>query len=81
MKPRSYLMLIGMAVLLAGGALACSQGPAETAAPAATTDRVAPPTMKMTTDIPASIPIADEVETRPPHFPLVSGDAQTGGSS
>ena len=64
MKPRSDLMLIGLAVVLVGGALACSQGPAETSAPAATTDRVAPPTMKMTTDIPASIPIADEVETR-----------------
>ena len=31
MKNRNNLMLIGLAVVLAGGTLACSQGPAETA--------------------------------------------------
>ena len=63
MKTRNNLMLIGLAVVLAGGTLACSQGPAETPAPAAQAKREAPPTMKMTTDIPASITAPDSVET------------------
>ena len=49
--------------LAGGGTLACSQGPAETPAPAAQAKREAPPTMKMTTDIPESIKAPDSVET------------------
>ena len=63
MKNRHNMMLIGLAVVLAGGTLACSQGPAESPAPAAQAKREAPPTMKMTTDIPASITAPDSVET------------------
>ena len=64
MKTRNNLMIIGLAVLLAVGTLACGQGPAETAAPAAKSNRVAPPTMKMTTDIPANVITPDRTETR-----------------
>ena len=42
MKTRNNLMLIGLAVLLAGGSLACSQGPAETAASTGSASRPQP---------------------------------------
>ncbi len=60
MKTRS-LIAPALAVWLALGAVACRQGPAETVAKP---EPVQPTAMKMTTEIPASIEIPDEVETR-----------------
>ena len=61
MKTRHYPMFFTLAVMLASGVVACSQGPVETASE---DERPQAPRMKMTTEIPPAITIPDEVETR-----------------